>query len=61
MTIPSGKTCNVDLAAAVADRLVLESTATLNIQASKTLTLDGDGDLGVSTIDGTVKLVVHSI
>ncbi len=60
VTIPSGKTCNVDLATAEADRLVIESTATLNIEASNTLTLDGDGDDGFSTITGTIQLAGSS-
>lgn len=56
VTILSGKTCNVDVAAAVADHIVVESTATLQIDTGNTLTLDGDGNFGISTITGTVKL-----
>lgn len=56
VTILSGKTCNVDVSAAEADHIVVESTATLQIDTGNTLTLDGDGNLGVSTITGTIKL-----
>lgn len=56
VTILSGKTCNVDVSAAVADHIVVESTATLQINTGNTLTLDGNGNSGVSTITGTVKL-----
>ena len=53
--IQSGNTCTMDDAAGVADSLTVESTATLNIQASKKLTLDDSGGNG-STITGTVNL-----
>lgn len=56
VTILSGKTCNVDISAAVADHVVVESTATLIIETGNTLTLDGDDNAGRSTITGVLKL-----
>lgn len=56
VTILSGKTCKVGISAAVADHVVVESTATLIIETGNTLTLDGDGNFGVSTITGTLRL-----
>ena len=53
--IVSGKTCNVDVPTAVADSLNVESTATLNIQASQKLTLD-DTAGSKTTIAGTLNL-----
>jgi hypothetical protein len=41
--IPTGLTCYVDYSAAVADRVRIEGTGTLNIKASSKLTLDSDG------------------
>ena len=56
VTILSGKTCNVNVTTAVGDHILVESSATLNIEAGKILTLDGDGNAGVSTITGTLYL-----
>jgi len=52
--IQSGNTCAMDDAAGEADSLTVESTATLNIQASKKLTLRSSTTN--STITGTVNL-----
>lgn len=53
--IVSGKTCNVDISNAEADTLVVETTATLNIQIGSTVTLRNASGEG-STIDGTLNL-----
>ncbi|MCH7721692.1 MAG: hypothetical protein IH988_12015, partial [Planctomycetes bacterium] len=52
--ILSGNTCTMDDAAGEADSLTVESTATLNVQANKKLTLDSSDTN--STIAGTVNL-----
>ena len=53
--IVGGKTCNVDVTTAAADSLNVESGATLNIQASKKLTIDDTAATG-TTIGGTLNL-----
>lgn len=52
--IKSGNSCTMNVTAAVADSLTVESTATLNVQAGKKLTLDSFATH--STIAGTVNL-----
>lgn len=53
--IMAGKTCNVTVDDAVASHIVLQNTATLNIQAGKKLTLHGQ-DATTSTIDDDLVL-----
>lgn len=55
--IDTGNTCTVNVSNAVADRIDVKSTATLNIGTgnSNKLTLDNDDDTD-STIDGTLNL-----
>jgi len=56
VTIPSGKTCAVDITNAVADTLSVASTGVLNIQSGKKLALDDDDGTNNTTITGTVNL-----
>ena len=42
--IPSGKTCNIDSANAIADTIVVASTGVLNINPGRTLTLENNNN-----------------
>ncbi len=53
--IQSGKTCNVNVTTAVADHILVESTATLNIQSGQKLELRGLVS-STSTITGTLNI-----
>lgn len=52
-TIPSGKTCNVNVTTATVDHFYVPGT--LNIQAGKKLTVDGS-DFSTSHVGGTLNL-----